>query len=618
MEIVGKVAATIQNVLGPEAEELGRATGVIQRRRKFTAVSLLRMLVLTLLRKPDAKATDFQSTAAQLGLDVTSTAVENRFTPQLVGFLRAVLERTVLRVLAASPQTVDLLNKFTSVRIGDSSTIALPDELADQFPGCGGILRAGLAAMKIHLLWDFLTGSILQLRITPGRASDATNPIAQEVAPAGSLSLFDLGYFCLDRFQNLTRAGAFWISRLQHGTSVFDAQGQPLALLQYLRQQTGSGPIDVSILLGVSHRLPCRLIALRVPQEVADRRRQKAYVKAQKHGRVPSREYLEWQDWTIFVTNCEPELLTWEAVVVLYRARWQIELMFKLWKSHNRLATHRAGAAAEEQLAVVYVKLIAVLVQHWILLTATWCECRRKPDEGRHDHRRLGYVADRRPGRPRPTHRDLEPHEGRPPLKPGHASKIAISIPASPNSYRILYFWTTCLKFGVWVTAFPARALRSGTTDDHPLLALRPSPRTSPESPLRAAPAPLPGTRGTARRSHPAVGCSDRRHARRIWPGPGPLTGDTATGTIARRGKWTFSGSDPTTDELLIAAVHATKAPTRLSLLDGQGQPARAERRPLAHRPRRPDRSATHRRDGLPRGGGPRRRERLHPDDRAN
>ena len=74
MEIVGNVAATIQNVLGPEAEELGRATGVIQRRRKFTAVSLLRMLVLTLLRKPDAKATDFQSTAAQLGLDVTSTA----------------------------------------------------------------------------------------------------------------------------------------------------------------------------------------------------------------------------------------------------------------------------------------------------------------------------------------------------------------------------------------------------------------------------------------------------------------------------------------------------------------------------------------------------------------
>ena len=56
--------------------------------------------------------------------------------------------------------------------------------------------------------------------------------------------------------------------------------------------------------------------------------------------------------------------------------RWQIELLFKLWKSRNRLATHRC-ATAEEQLAVVYVKLITVLVQHWYLLTATWCECRR-------------------------------------------------------------------------------------------------------------------------------------------------------------------------------------------------------------------------------------------------
>ena len=195
--------------------------------------------------------------------------------------------------------------------------------------------------------------------------------------PAGSLSLFDLGYFCLDRFQRLALAGAFWISRLQHGTLVYDPEGRPLALLEYLQQQTGKGPVDVSVLLGVSHRLRCRLLALRVPQEVADRRRQKVYEKAKKHGRVPSREYLQWQDWTIFVTNCEPELLTWQAVVVLYRARWQIELMFKLWKSYNRLATHRAGASAQEQMAMVYAKLIAVLLQHWILLTATWSIGRR-------------------------------------------------------------------------------------------------------------------------------------------------------------------------------------------------------------------------------------------------
>jgi Transposase DDE domain len=377
MQIVGKVAATMQQLFGPELNELGRTTGVIQRVRKFTGTSLLQMLVLTLLRKPNGKVTDFQSTAAQLGLDVTTTAIEHRFTPQLVTFLRSALEQIVHRAMAAASQPVDLLKQFTSIRIGDSSTIAVPEELADQFPGCGGKSGSGQAALKIHLLWDFLIGSILQLRITPGRDSDATNPIAQEVPPVGSLSLFDLGYFALERFAKIARAGAFWISRLQHGTLVFDAAGNPLPLLQYLRQQAGPGPIDVSVLLGVTHRLPCRLIALRVPQEVADRRRQKVHEKAQKHGRAPSRDYLEWQDWTIFVTNCEAEMLTWQAVVVLYRARWQIELMFKLWKSHNRLETHRATASAAEQLAMIYARLIAALLQHWILLTATWCDCRR-------------------------------------------------------------------------------------------------------------------------------------------------------------------------------------------------------------------------------------------------
>jgi len=337
MEIVGKVAATMQHLLGPSLDELGRTTGVIQRLRKFTGTSLLHMLVLTLLRKPGAKATDFQSTAAQLGLDVTATAVEHRFTPELVTFLHSVLERTVHRALAAAPLAVDLLKQFTSILIGDSSTLALPEELADRFPGCGGKSGSGRAALKIHLLWDFLTGAILQLLITPGRDSDATNPIAQEVPPPGSLSLFDLGYFALERFAKIAQTGAFWISRLQHGTLVFDTGGDPLTLLQYLRQQVGPGPIDVSILLGATHHLPCRLIALRVPQEVADRRRQKVHEKAQKHGRTPSRDYLEWQDWTIFVTNCEVAMVTWRAIVVLYRARWQIELMFKLWKSYNRL-----------------------------------------------------------------------------------------------------------------------------------------------------------------------------------------------------------------------------------------------------------------------------------------
>lgn len=116
---------------------------------------------------------------------------------------------------------------------------------------------------------------------------------------------------------------------------------------------------------------------MRVPQEVADRRRQAAYEKAQKHGRVPTQEHLDWCDWTVFVTNCPADLLSWKEVVVLYRTRWQIELMFKLWKSHNQLAASREPWTGVERMALFWAKLIGVVLQHWLLLSSTWAEPRR-------------------------------------------------------------------------------------------------------------------------------------------------------------------------------------------------------------------------------------------------
>ena len=173
--------------------------------------------------------------------------------------------------------------------------------------------------------------------------------------PAGSLSIFDLGYFSLERFERVEKAGGYWLSRLQHGTTVCDAAGKPLALQKFLAKNAKRGVVDVRVQLG-EKRLPCRLVAVRVSPEIAARRRQKIREKARDHGREPSQEYLNLQEWTIFVTNCPRSLLTWKEVVVLYRARWQIERLFKLWKSYNRLADRDDNATAAQQLAEVYVE----------------------------------------------------------------------------------------------------------------------------------------------------------------------------------------------------------------------------------------------------------------------
>jgi hypothetical protein len=75
-------------------------------------------------------------------------------------------------------------------------------------------------------------------------------------------------------------------------------------------------------------------------------------------------------------TGGEAEL-TWQAVVVLERARGPLELLFRLWKSHKKLAKHRASATALEVLAVFYAKLLGILLQHGIWLATAWHTHRR-------------------------------------------------------------------------------------------------------------------------------------------------------------------------------------------------------------------------------------------------
>ena len=375
MSIVTQVTELLQGLLEESMDVLARETGCVQRERKFSGSTLLSTLVLTILQNPQPKPRDYQTTAAQLGVDVTENAITQRFTPELVKFLEAALKPVLRHALLTDAPPIELLGRFTEVVIGDSTTITLPDEYAEQFPGCGGSHGSGKAALKIQVLWDLRHGR-LQMLLEPGRASDAKSPITELPLPAGSLSMWDLGYFSLERFERVEQAAGYWLSRLQHGTTVCDAAGNPVALRKFLGKNAKRGVVDVRVQLG-EKRLPCRLVAVRVAPEIAARRRQKIREKARDHGREPSQEYLELQEWTIFVTNCPPSLLRWKEVVVLYRARWQIERLFKLWKSHNHLADRDAAAPAAQQLAHVYLRIIAVIIQHGILLMTVWLDGRR-------------------------------------------------------------------------------------------------------------------------------------------------------------------------------------------------------------------------------------------------
>jgi DDE family transposase len=375
MRMIPKVAAELAELLGDEADAAAKAFGVIQRVRKFTGSLLLQTLVFGFLANPNASDEDLAEIAESLGIDVSPQAVAQRFDEKLPAFLEAVFRKAIRIAIGSEESLAPMLDRFTSVVLMDSTTISLPPELRDRFPGCGGSYGGGKAALKLQVQFDLRGGALNAISIESGRNCDYKTPLQLKPLPKGSLRITDLGYFELAVFEETEKAGNYWLSRLQFGTSVFTPEGVSLGLMSWLSKQPGPF-VDTRVLLGSERKLACRLVAWRLPEEAANRRRQKLIAESlRKDGRTPSKERLAWCDWTILVTNVPEDMLTPKELTILYRSRWQIELLFKRWKSLG-LVAELTGSTTHRQMARLWVRLTAVLVQHWLLVTTAWGDAR--------------------------------------------------------------------------------------------------------------------------------------------------------------------------------------------------------------------------------------------------
>lgn len=376
MSMVATVATALQTVLTTHAEQAARDSGFRQRASKLGGAAFTQALVFGCLSTPEPTLEDWAQTAAACGVPVQPQALDQRFTAAAADCLQRVLAAAVRQVVAADPVAVPLLRRFTGVFVQDSTTIALPDALADVWPGCGGgAAREARAAVKFQVRLDLTTGRLAGPFPQPGRAADHSSPLQDgDDLPAGALRLADLGYFDLDTFERLGRRQVWWLSRWQPGTAVFDAAGRELALADWLgRQPRRARVVDVPVTLGNAKRLASRLVALRVPAAVAAKRRQRLRQKASKKGRPASAAQLALCAWSVYVTNLPVATADAAAVSVLARARWQIELLFKLWKSDAHLDESRSRQPWRV-LCEVWAKMIAVVVQHWLLVASCWRE----------------------------------------------------------------------------------------------------------------------------------------------------------------------------------------------------------------------------------------------------
>jgi hypothetical protein len=342
---VTDLAATLQAVFTTEAEESASAAGLIRRRCRFSGATFVQTLAFGWLANPSASLDELAELAADLGCPVSPQALAQRFTPQAADCLARTLEAALLRLVQACPVAAPLLDRFAGVYVRDCSTVNLPGGLAGAWPGVGnGDPAVPCAALKLHIGLELTSGALEGLSLQPGKTSDRCAVGAHLCLPERALLLEDLGFFDVQRLRHYDAQGVYSLSRAPTRLLVRPDGGQPRRLAVLLARVKGDR-LDAWVTIGRRHRTwRCRLLAVRVPPEVAPQRRARAAREMKSMGRQVSAERLALCHWTVLLTNAPRELLSLEEALALRRLRWQIEVFHSDYPS-NRWLYHGSWAA---------------------------------------------------------------------------------------------------------------------------------------------------------------------------------------------------------------------------------------------------------------------------------
>jgi Transposase DDE domain len=227
---------------------------------------------------------------------------------------------------------------------------------------------------RIHLSLDLGNLCIDGLEVTDAHGGET---LARLPSRPDDIRVADRGYAFVRSLAPDLVAGAGLVVRMNwQNLPLEDEHGERLEVIAQLRRLFAnpvSDPQETYVWLTTPqghYRL--RLIAAPLPQEAADRARQRAYQAAKKKGRTPDQRTLFAAGFVLLLTNLP--LHAWPAprIFSLYRIRWQVELLFKRFKQLLNLDGLRAQ---DPRLAQTYLlgKLLGAILLDELILASTAC-----------------------------------------------------------------------------------------------------------------------------------------------------------------------------------------------------------------------------------------------------
>jgi hypothetical protein len=318
---------------------------------------------------------------------ISQEAIHKKFTPEAVSFLQSIISKQILNQVILNDKEVLEECGFTALNIKDSSKFKLPKEFLPAFGGYGSFNK-NTSLMNIQYEYDLFTGNWKSLEFTQATRNDQQDSMETiDQIQARSLNIRDLGYITTTYLQAVTNQKAYFLNRLPKANVYVQKQGDYIKLdWKKLDKEMKNGKfmdkqLEIYLFDKKREKIKCRMVLLPVPDEVKNERIRKAKIGGQRtNGYQLSYEYKIKAGYNIFITNVPEEILSSDQISQVYRLRWQIELIFKVWKSN--LNIHKIKPMKlERMLCQLYAKFIWVLLITDILKLSNKVIQKVEPDQ---------------------------------------------------------------------------------------------------------------------------------------------------------------------------------------------------------------------------------------------
>lgn len=215
-------------------------------------------------------------------------------------------------------------------------------------------------AWRLHLAFDLVAGQVGQVHLSDRYTGERLDHF--ELMP-GDLVLLDAGYGYRRTLAYAQSKTADVLMRFTPRTCPLErSDGQELDVLAWLRQEGACLRERSAWWRYQGQRGQVRIIAKRLSEHQRRAAVRRLHIKAQKHARAVSEQALFLCGWMLLLSSLSADSWSAEELLWLYRARWQVELLFKRIKQLLRLGQIRASSRAGAE-ATIRALLVAWLLQ---------------------------------------------------------------------------------------------------------------------------------------------------------------------------------------------------------------------------------------------------------------